>query len=149
MVHLQRVKGCSCCCAVFLQRQMACLHTCLLVIALRCSSSSVGRYMMTPTQLNRVSGGSSGVLEAGLSADLLLEVQRCSIGLGAGMPCLSIRDSSSSTYWRSAKLGFLRKSTTARQSTSKLQSIQKAYSPHIEKTACGLGLSAVETRGIW
>ena len=66
---------------------------------------------MTPTQLNRVSGGSSGVTEAGLRADLLLEVQRCSIGLGAGMPCLSIRDSNSSTYCRSVKLGFLQTST--------------------------------------
>lgn len=73
------------------------MQTCLFVIALRCFSSSVGRYMMTPTQLNRVSGGSSGVTEAGLRADLLLEVHRCSIGLGAGMPCLSIRDSNSST----------------------------------------------------
>ena len=52
---------------------------------------------MTPTQLNRVSGLRALVTQAGLRADLLLEVQRCSIGLGAGMPCLSIRERSSYT----------------------------------------------------
>ena len=49
----------------------------------RCSGTSVGRYMMIPTQLNT---GSGGLWEwAGLMSDRLAAVHLCSMGAGAGM----------------------------------------------------------------
>mmetsp|Transcript_4631 Transcript_4631/g.13180 ORF Transcript_4631/g.13180 Transcript_4631/m.13180 type:complete len:260 (+) Transcript_4631:1231-2010(+) len=75
-----------------------------LVTASRSSSlpASSGRYMMIPTQL----WSDSGVPEQG---DMLLElplVQRCSIGLGAGILFLLISLSSSSIYEMSHPLGW-------------------------------------------
>lgn len=61
------------------------------VMAARCAASCVGRYMMTPTQLNTLSCGPC----AGLSGDALPLVQRCSMGQGAATPARASSRSSS------------------------------------------------------
>ena len=81
------------------------IHSHLSVMACRWASSSVGRYMMMPTQECTVSGRPRA--DAGLIDALLEAVQRCSMGDGAGTPASSISRIRSFMKSRSALLGFL------------------------------------------
>lgn len=73
-----------------------------LVIAARCASSWVGRYMMMPTQQKR---SLSDLDAAGLMPARELRVQRCSIGAGVGRSDASIMPSRSLMYPRSQPFG--------------------------------------------
>lgn len=82
----------------------------LFVMAALCFGSSLGMYMMIPTQLNSAPGltpigvaataasaeAPAAAAAAGLMGLLLPEVHRCSIGLGAGILLASISFSKSS-----------------------------------------------------
>mmetsp|Transcript_30882 Transcript_30882/g.79318 ORF Transcript_30882/g.79318 Transcript_30882/m.79318 type:complete len:208 (-) Transcript_30882:1122-1745(-) len=71
-------------------------------MALRWVGSSVGRYIMTPTQLKTDFGSAE---YAGLIGDAEADVHRCSMGAGAGMLEISICFRSCSMYARSAIVG--------------------------------------------
>lgn len=81
----------------------------LFVMASLCCGSSLGRYMMIPTQLKTESTGRLLLLQpppaaasrpaaAGLMTLLLAAVQRCSMGAGAGTSAASMMRSSSCMY---------------------------------------------------
>lgn len=96
-------------------------QACRFVIAALDFGSSLGRYMMMPTQLNSAPGfsptgvaavaasaeGPAAAAAAGLMGLLLLDDHLCSIGLGAGILLASISRSKSSMYARSAPSGSL------------------------------------------
>ena len=112
------------------------------VIASRCSALSSGRYMMIPTQLKTDFGS---VEYAGLMSDADAEVQRCSIGDGAGIFSVSICARSCSMYAKSANAGLSRVPVHNETTSQIIASIECRC---IENLARETGVKSVDSKHI-